>query len=678
MDNLYFDIWDEKEKEDVRRLNGPIFIIGASGFIGAKLFFNLQKIRDDVYACSRAPRHGWRMASVSNSNKLLDLDITNFELLRNIIYKYKPKTVFNLSAYGAYSRQNDFSKIHNVNYTGVLNLIKVLQESGVDAFVHAGSSSEYGLNCKGPSEDAELIPNSDYAVSKVAASYLLKYYGKFFDFPALNLRLYSVYGPFEERDRLIPTLIEHCMDGGRYPNLVDKDISRDFVYIDDCLHALVRSALTIGKLKDKDHHGISLNIASGKKTTLEDVVLCARKIFDIKDEPKWGSMTNRKWDLTNWYGDPSLANKLLNWSSKTSFEEGLKLYADWRKLADKNFKVVPMVAKAKKISAIIACYKDDLAIPIMYKRLQLVFTKLNVDYEIIFVNDCSPYPHKDESVIYELTKTDSSVIGISHSRNFGSQSAFISGMEISSGDAVVLMDGDGQDPPEVIENFVSKWQQGYEVVYGERVKRDAPLYMQMMYKIFYRLFQKLAEIKIPVDAGDFSLIDRKVVDYILKLSEKDIFIRGLRAWVGFKQIGVEYRRPERLFGVTTNSFMKNIWWAKKGIFSFSTRPLHYIQGLGVFIFVLTVFMALFYLINYFINPPSAGSGGKGATTIVLLLLGLGSFQLMAISILGDYIGKITEEVKNRPRFIRDKIFFNGKFYASTDEIVNISNELKKR
>jgi dolichol-phosphate mannosyltransferase len=334
-----------------------------------------------------------------------------------------------------------------------------------------------------------------------------------------------------------------------------------------------------------------------------------------------------------------------------------------------NYVFVPKTSR--KISAIVACYKDNQSIPLLYERLTKVFREAGTDYEIIFVNDASPFD--DEEVIAQLSFKDSRVIGISHSRNFGSQSAFVSGMEVSTGDAVVLMDGDGQDPPEIIPEFIKKWDEGYEIVFGERVKREAPFYMQLFYKLFYRIFRKLSDIKIPVDAGDFSLIDRKAVEYLLKFTEKDIFLRGLRAWIGFRQAGISYVRPERLFGRSTNNFSKNIWWAKKGIFSFSMKPLQYIQTLGLFVFFVTIVLSIFYLINYFIQPPS---GARGITTIVLLVLGLNSVQLISLSIIGDYISKITEEVKNRPKFIRNRIYFNGKVYSKAEDINKLLQELK--
>lgn len=303
------------------------------------------------------------------------------------------------------------------------------------------------------------------------------------------------------------------------------------------------------------------------------------------------------------------------------------------------------MTKKVTISAIIACYKDGRAIPFMHKRLKEVFKRINTDYEIIFVNDGSP--DSSEEIITNLVKKDNRVIGINHSRNFGSQMAFTSGMEIAKGDSVVLLDGDLQDPPEVIEKFYQKWIEGYDVIYGIRVKRETTLSMQVMYKLFYRVFQKLSYIKIPLDAGDFSLLDRKVVEALQKLPERDRFLRGLRAWVGFKQVGVPYIRPERMFGKTTNSLLKNFDWALKGIFSFSYVPLRFITLLSLGVFLLSLLAMLVQIVLRFLYPETP----RGTTIILVVVLFLGAIQLLGISILGEYIGKIFEEVKQRPRFV---------------------------
>jgi len=286
----------------------------------------------------------------------------------------------------------------------------------------------------------------------------------------------------------------------------------------------------------------------------------------------------------------------------------------------------------------------------MYERLQQLFTKIAVDGEIIFVNDASP--DNASEVLRELAGRDHNVVVINHSRNFGSQSAFTSGMRISTGDAVVLMDGDLQDPPELIEKFYERWQEGFDVVYGQRVSRQAPPYMRFLYKAFYRLFRAASYVRVPVDAGDFSLLDRRVVVALNALPENNRFLRGLRAWVGFKQVGVPYVRPERMFGRTTNSFLRNIQWARQAILSFSYVPLDLITWLGL----LTVAMAFIAIVAQIavrlLDPRSVPSG---FTTLIILILFLGGIQLVCLSIIGSYMAHIYDEVKRRPPYIVESI-----------------------
>jgi dolichol-phosphate mannosyltransferase len=302
--------------------------------------------------------------------------------------------------------------------------------------------------------------------------------------------------------------------------------------------------------------------------------------------------------------------------------------------------------KKDKVSIVIACYRDGQAIPIMYERLKTALEAVPIAFEIIFVNDASP--DDSEAVLGELAAKDPRVVAITHSRNFGSQAAFTSGMRIATGDAVVLMDGDLQDPPEIIPQLIAKWREGYDVVYGERVKREATLFLQVAYKLFYRLFSALSYVRVPRDAGDFSLIDRKVVEVMNAMPERDRFLRGLRAWAGFKQIGVPYTRPERMFGRTTNSLGKNIAWARKGIFSFSFAPLEWISYLAGFVTFISFVAIVFYLVAYLIDPSKSPTGFM---TLLMVSLFLGSIQLLCLAIIGDYVGRVFEEVKQRPHFV---------------------------
>jgi polyisoprenyl-phosphate glycosyltransferase len=310
----------------------------------------------------------------------------------------------------------------------------------------------------------------------------------------------------------------------------------------------------------------------------------------------------------------------------------------------------PAGAEPVRISAVIACYRDAEAVPFMYARLTDTFHRIGVDYEIIFVNDGSP--DNAAAVLADLALTDPKVVVVNHTRAFGSQSAFTSGMEISTGDAVVLLDGDLQDPPELIQEFFAKWREGYEIVYGQRVNREAPRPMRLAYKGFYRLFRRLAYINIPLDAGDFSLMDRRVVDELSRLPESARFIRGLRAWVGFRAVGVPYVRPERMFGKTTNSLVKNLMWARRGIVSFSYAPLELILMIAVFSVVAAVTAGIVQLSLKLANPSSVPSG---FTTLILLNLMIGGLILLALSIIGFYVADIYTEVKRRPPFVVDKI-----------------------
>lgn len=304
----------------------------------------------------------------------------------------------------------------------------------------------------------------------------------------------------------------------------------------------------------------------------------------------------------------------------------------------------------KKISAIIACYRDEPAVPFMYERLKVVFSKIGVDYEIIFVNDASPDNAK--AVLTQLASTDPNLVVINHTRNFGSQNAFTSGMRIATGDAVVLLDGDLQDPPELIEQFHAKWVEGYDVVYGIRTRREATVFLQLAYKAFYRVFRAASYIPMPLDAGDFSLIDRKVVVELDKLPENNRFMRGLRTWVGYKQIGVPYVRPERMFGRTTNSLFKNLDWARKGILSFSYAPLDLIVWLASFTVIAAVVGSIAQVIYKLRHPEMVPSG---FATLIVLILFLGGVQLLCLAIIGSYLAHIYDEVKRRPPFIVESI-----------------------
>lgn len=310
----------------------------------------------------------------------------------------------------------------------------------------------------------------------------------------------------------------------------------------------------------------------------------------------------------------------------------------------------------------VTCYQDALAIPLMHRRLADVFGSLGVNYEIIFVNDGSP--DDADSVLKELTAQDEHVLAIEHSRNFGSQHAFVSGMQVATGDAVILLDGDLQDPPELIAAFYRKWREGNDVVYGRRIKREGSALLALFAKLFYRLFRGVSYVSMPLDAGDFALMDRKVVNELLAFPEADQFLRGLRAWVGFKQTGVDHVRPERAFGRSTHGWLKNVWWAKKAIFSFSFAPVELLGYVGATLTALS-FCALVYQGVDVLRRPELP---HGVSTLGVLVVFFGSLNLLAIAVVGEYLIKIFEETKRRPKFIRKAIRYGAQHFTTAADV----------
>ncbi len=635
-----------------RELHGPVLVLGASGFIGANLLRTLLESRSDVIGtASRDP--AWRLADL-DPGRVITVDLLARGNLRSLLDRVQPETVFDCVAYGAYSFEQDVERMYQTNVLLKQELIEELIRRGTHCYIHAGSSSEYGAHASAPGESQAPAPNSHYAVTKNAAAGLVYFSGKHRGLRCANLRLYSVYGPLEDRSRLMPTLVAEAA-AQRLPPFVDPDTSRDFLYVDDA----VRAFLSAAALLRPGWYGDSFNVGSGVKTTIRELAHLARREFRLDCEPEFSSMPARSWDVGDWYANPSRAAEVLGWRAQVALDEGLRRTARWYAELDD----VALYERASKkraldsvysVTAIIACYKDGQAIPIMAERLERMFTQLHVDYEIIFVNDGSP--DDSEETIRSLSALNPRVVGITHSRNFGSQAAFRSGMELASKNAVVLMDGDLQDPPELIPEFVAKWREGYEVVYGERTKREAPWYMQIAYKSFYRVFDYFSSVPIPHDAGDFSLIDRRVVKWLLACDERDLFLRGLRAYVGFRQTGVPYMRPERLFGRSTNSMLKNFGWAKKGILSFSRAPLDALTFAGISLVLISVVLGVVQFLARVFHPELAP---RGITTVVLLIMFFGSFTIFAISLIGEYIAKIFEEVKARPSFIRRHLIRGG-------------------
>ncbi len=287
-----------------------------------------------------------------------------------------------------------------------------------------------------------------------------------------------------------------------------------------------------------------------------------------------------------------------------------------------------------------------------YKKVTEVMSSLKekYDYEIIFVNDGSK--DKTLDILEEIAKKDKKVKVISFSRNFGHQAAVTAGLKYVTGDAIVIMDADLQDPPELIPGMLEKWEEGYEVIYGKRSSREGESAFKLMTaKAFYSFINKLSDIEIPKNTGDFRLVDRKVVDVVNSLPEHNKFLRGLFSWVGFKQYAYEYERKERFAGKTKYPLKKMLKLASDGIISFSTKPLKIVGGLGILSVIISIVVLIYSILSFAFKWNNLTPGW---TSLMCTMTFLGGIILISLWMIGEYIARIYDETKSRPQYIVDK------------------------
>ena len=302
-----------------------------------------------------------------------------------------------------------------------------------------------------------------------------------------------------------------------------------------------------------------------------------------------------------------------------------------------------------EISAIIPSYNEQDNVGLMYERMTKTLSKISPDYEIIYINDCS----KDQTLlrIKELAAKDTHVKYLSFSRNFGHQIAVSAGLDYCSGKAVVIIDGDLQDPPELIEQMYEKYKEGYKVVYARRTSREGETWFKKATaKIFYRLLASMTSIDIPVDVGDFRLIDQVIVKHLRNMPEKSKYIRGQISWIVYKQTFVNYHRDARIYGKTNYPLRKMLRFALDGITAFSDKPLKIASGLGIVAAIVSLLALVYALVAHF----CFNSTITGWTSLILSVLFIGGVQLITIGIIGEYIARINNDVRNRPLYILEE------------------------
>jgi len=300
-----------------------VLITGATGFVGANLTRRLLQDGHEVHLLVRQGYRAWRIEAICTEVQLHEVDFTDEEVLTHVVGNIRPDWIFHLAAHGAYPSQTDLQQMVQTNIMGTINLVEACLRTGFEAFVNTGSSSEYGFKDYAPSETEWLEPNSHYAVTKASATLYCCYTAQSRGVHIPTLRLYSVYGPYEEPTRLMPTLIIRGLKG-ELPPLVNPDVAHDYVYVEDVIEAYLLSAT-----QPNQKLGAVYNVGTGVQTSLRQAVDIARRVMNIRVEPVWETMSNRKWDINVWVADNQKIRAELGWQPRHTFEQGFRLMLNW-------------------------------------------------------------------------------------------------------------------------------------------------------------------------------------------------------------------------------------------------------------------------------------------------------------------------------------------------------------
>jgi nucleoside-diphosphate-sugar epimerase len=298
-------------------------VTGATGFVGANLARRLLADGHKVHLFVRPQHRTWRIEAIRSAVQVHSVDFADEERLTRLVSEIRPDWIFHLAAYGAYATQTNLQQMIQTNIVGTVNLVETCLRSGFEAFVNTGSSSEYGFKGDAPAENAWLEPNSHYAVTKASATMFCRYTAQSRGVHLPTLRLYSVYGPYEEPTRLLPTVITRGL-AGELPSLAHPDIARDYVYVDDVNEAYIRAAS-----HPTQELGAVYNVGTGTQTTLREVVEVAGRMLGVTAEPQWGSMPKRVWDTTVWIADSRKIQDALAWQPRFAFEDGFRAIVEW-------------------------------------------------------------------------------------------------------------------------------------------------------------------------------------------------------------------------------------------------------------------------------------------------------------------------------------------------------------
>ena len=308
----------------LRKLNQPVLVTGSTGFIGSNLVRELLNKKINPHIIVRDESNLWRIKDIIKNTQVHYADLINFTEINSLVKKIKPRTIFHLAAYGAYAFQNDKELIKSSILDSTINFLDICAETGFDVFINTGSNSEYGFMDHAMSEVDTLKPNSYYSVFKSAATLYCQYTSIEKRLPIITVRPFHVYGPYEENTRLIPVLVNHLLNN-KCPPLVDPDISRDLIYINDVIELLLLIA------QNPTNNGDIFNIGSGKQYTIKEIFDITSELIGANIKPKWNTMKNRSWDQKKWVSDMTKVKTVLNWEPNISLKQGLSDFIQWSK-----------------------------------------------------------------------------------------------------------------------------------------------------------------------------------------------------------------------------------------------------------------------------------------------------------------------------------------------------------
>jgi len=559
-----------------------------------------------------------------------------------ILSLVKPYMVCHLAAYFvAEHGTSDIEDLVHCNLSFSTQLLEAMKANNCTRLLNVGTAWQHWQN-------KDYSPVSLYAATKQGFEAILRYFIEARGLSAVTLKLTDTYGPHDSRAKLIPLLVS-MIDQPRELDLSPGEQFMDLVYIDDIVEAF---CITLALLKEIAPGAyLDYAVRSSDPLSLKDTIRTFESVANSQLLVNFGARPYRQRELmAPWDGA-----LLPNWSPRVSLAEGLKIT-----IKERGGGVASRPARRQLLSFVIPCFNEYPNIEPLCQRILGTCEALpDFEYEIVFVENGSS--DASEKLIRDLHARDTRIKMVKLSRNFGYQGGISAGLHHSRGDWIVVLDGDQQDPPELVPEMIRKAQDGFDLVYGVRTKRRGSKLKTFLYRSFYQVYSLFADIDVPKDAGDFCVMHRKIVDALNNMPERQRFLRGMRTWVGFNQSPFPYIRDVRGEGLSKFNLPKMVALGLDGILSFSIVPLRLSIFAGMIIciaaFVLGGLHIASRLENFITGTPTLFLLPPGLTQIHVVLTLFFGATIFCIGILGEYIGRIYSEVKKRPLFIVDDIVF---------------------